>query len=168
MAGVEQLVIRRAVVADAEGITMAHRAAILAKAVRDYPPEVLEDWAGPITEEGMSKLQEKILSPDHIFFVAVFADQIIGFSEACITEQQLTACYTKPNPVGGVGAKLLQALETEVLAAGCAVLKTHSSINAVPFYKKHGYEVLEYAEHLRDSGLTMACAKMRKTLGDTE
>jgi hypothetical protein len=168
MARVEQLVIRRAVAEDAEGICLAHRAAVLAKAAQDYPPELIKEWVGTITEEKLIKLKGKILSPEYIVFVAVFDNEIVGFSEAFITEQELVACYTKPNPIGGVGKKLLQALESEVLALGCNVLKTDSSINAAPFYQKHGYILLEHGEHQLNSGAVMACAKMRKTLGDVD
>jgi putative acetyltransferase len=158
------LVIRRAEEADAEGILMAHRIAILSKAIQDYPSEIIEEWAAKVEIDRINHLKSKISDPDYIFFVADYKGDILGFSQAKPSEKELTACYTKPNAVGNVGTKLLKALEFAVYQAGFRDLEMDASINAVGFYQNHGYELMEHGKHQLKSGSFMACAKMRKTL----
>jgi putative acetyltransferase len=155
-------------VADAEAILLAHRAAILAKAVRDYPLELVEEWAPTLEEKRLNNLQAQIDDPDHIWFVADLDGDILGFAQAQPAQKELTACYVKPNLVGRVGSQLLKALESAVYKDGFTVLEMDASINAVSFYQNHGYVLLEHGEHRLNSGAVMACAKMRKTLGDVD
>jgi putative acetyltransferase len=164
MSEIGVLVIRRAVASDAEGILMAHRAAVLSKAARDYAPEILEEWAAKVESERMNQLKLKINDPCYIFVVADMNGDILGFAEAKPADKELTSCYTKPNSVGNVGSQLLKALELAVYQAGFRDLEMDASINAVPFYQKQGYELLGYGSHQLRSGAIMSCAKMRKTL----
>jgi ribosomal protein S18 acetylase RimI-like enzyme len=39
-----------------------------------------------------------------------------------------------------------------------------ASLNAESFYRKHGFEIIEYATHQLTSGQEMACVKMWKIL----
>ena len=47
---------------------------------------------------------------------------------------------------------------------GLLQLHMNASLNAEAFYRRAGYEVLEYGIHRLDTGLEMACVKMKKVL----
>jgi ribosomal protein S18 acetylase RimI-like enzyme len=43
-------------------------------------------------------------------------------------------------------------------------LELESSVTAVSFYRREGYEVIDRGEHILRNGQRMACIKMRKDL----
>ena len=79
--------------------------------------------------------------------------------------QSLQGLYVHPG-FGrcGIGSKILAALEQEAALLGLSYLKADASINAEAFYRKQGFEVIEYGTHQLASGQKMTCVKMRKTL----
>ncbi len=139
-------------------------AAVRGIAVKDYPPEVIENWAGgPVTD---AMLERFFLNPDNgIRLVAEIDGEIVGMGELIITNNELRACYVSPSATRkGVGTAIMREIERIALANGVEYLQMDSSLTAEPFYKAMGYEVLEYGEHILRSGHPMACVRMRKVL----
>jgi GNAT superfamily N-acetyltransferase len=64
----------------------------------------------------------------------------------------------------GVASALFKTLETKARALGMRVLKMESSVTAVPFYVKHGFQERSRGTHRLAGGLLMACVNMEKRL----
>jgi len=155
------LTIRPAVPADAVAILRVHREAILARSAAHYPPATLDAWAVGPTPERIARQQHQIADPAVITLVAENAGQILGFAIAAPAAGELRSLYVKPNPVGGVGSALLAELEARAFAI-CPALACDASLNAVPFYRSHGYVEQAALEHTLSSGARVACVRMVK------
>jgi putative acetyltransferase len=137
-------------------------------AVKDYPPEVIENWARiPVTEKGLQYLH---LNPDREIRLVVEVDgEIVGMGALVVANNELRACYVSPSAIRkGVGSAIIREIERIASQNGVTFLQMNSSITAEPFYKAMGYEVVEYGEHILHSGHPMACVKMRKGLRQVE
>jgi ribosomal protein S18 acetylase RimI-like enzyme len=151
---------------DAAAILEIHAAAVHQTAAPYYSEEVINSWARlPITSERIERVKQKwIENPGHQIVVAKQSSQIVGFS-FIDKSNELQGLYVHPNCGRcGVGAKILAVLEREALSLGFSYLQADASINAEAFYKKQGFETVEYGTHRLASGQEMACVKMQKTL----
>ena len=156
--------IRHAKEADAQGILEAHRSAVHEIASRDYPQDILNEWAKPLTPDRTENYLKNSL-PKETTLVAEVDGRIAGFGAIVESENELRAVYVSAQFARqGIGAALLNALETLAKKLGCPELHMDSSVTAERFYKTHGYEVLERGEHTLRSGRRMVCVKMRKSL----
>lgn len=71
---------------------------------------------------------------------------VVGFGEWAHGDGagEVVACYVHPDHAReGVGSALLDRLHAELRAAGYERATLVSSLNAVSFYERHGYEVVE-------------------------
>lgn len=139
-------------------------AAVRGISVKDYPPDVIENWAGPPVTEAM--LERLLINPDkEIRLVAEIEGEIVGMGALVIATNELRACYVSPSAIrNGVGSAIIREIERIALENDVTFLQMDSSVTAEPFYKAMGYEVIEYGEHILSSGGRMACVKMRKSL----
>jgi putative acetyltransferase len=149
---------------DGRSFIEVRNAAVRGIAVKDYPLEVIENCAGPPVTEAM--LERFFLNPDKgIRLVAEIDGEIVGIGELIIATNELRACYVSPSAIRkGVGSAIIGEIERIALKNGVTFLQMDSSVTAEPFYKALGYEVLEYGQHILQSGHPMACVKMRKFL----
>jgi putative acetyltransferase len=149
---------------DGRSFIEVRNAAVRGIAVKDYPPEVIENWAGPPVTEAM--LERFFLNPDKgIRLVAEIDGAIVGIGELIIATNELRACYVLPSAIRkGIGSAIIREIERIALENGVTFLQMDSSVTAEPFYKALGYEVLEYGQHILRSGHPIACVKMRKLL----
>jgi putative acetyltransferase len=149
---------------DARRFLEVHRAAVRGIAAKDYPTEVIEDWAGlPVTEQSI----ERFLSnpDDEIRLVAETDGVIVGIGCLVAAQCELRACYVAPQAArSGVGSALVREIERIARSRGLTYLEMDSSVTAEPFYLYHGYTSLERGEHVLGSGRRMACVKMKKLL----
>jgi putative acetyltransferase len=160
-----RLKIRPARSSDARGILEAHRSAVRETAVRDYPPEVIEIWGPPVTDERVQWYAQGPLLQETTV-VAEIDGHIAGFGVIIESNNELRAVYVA-HKYGkqGVGSALLQELERLARERGCKELAMDSSLTAEAFYLHHGFQALERGEHpMSDTGRTMACVRMRKVL----
>ena len=147
---------------DGRSFIEVRNAAVRGIAVKDYPLEVIENWAGPPVTEAM--LERLVVNPDNeIRLVAEIEGEIVGMGALVIATNELRACYVLPNAVRkGVGSAIIDEIERIAMKNGLTFLQMDSSLTAEPFYKALGYEVLEYREHVLHSGHRMASVNMRK------
>ena len=149
---------------DALAFLEVHHAAVRGLAAKDYPQQVIEDWAPTlITDESIRRV---LVNPDEeIRLVAELDGNVVGIGALVVANCELRACYVVPNAVRrGVGSALVSGIEHIAKAKGFSYLQLDSSVTAEPFYEALGYEVRERSEHVRRSGLPMACVKMHKAL----
>ncbi|GEP58767.1 GNAT family N-acetyltransferase [Reyranella soli] len=150
--------IRPATPADAEALCALHKASVRALCLGAYTAEEIEAWLREREPAGfrhaMTKGGETILVAEHDGSVAGFAS---------IKETMLFGLYVDPAGGRGAGGPLLQAAEGEVRRRGAAILSLQSTLNAVPFYRKHGY-MRQARSTVRRGGRDLAVLDMVKTL----
>jgi len=98
-------------------------------------------------------------------YVALVAGRVVGYS--AISGGRVSAVYVRPRYVGrGVGARLLRVVESVARRKRVRRLELASSVNAIPFYRRHGYRLTRWSSYtFRQSGVSIRCAYMRKSLG---
>jgi putative acetyltransferase len=162
----DQLRLEPAQPEDATAILAIHAAAVHQTAAPYYSEEVINSWSRlPITNDRIERVKQKwIENPNHRIIVARQNHETVGFG-MIDKNNELQGLYVHPD-FGrcGIGAKVLAVLEQAAALLGLSYLKTNASINAEAFYRKQGFEVIEYGLHPLASGQEMACVKMRKTL----
>ncbi len=156
------LTIRRGRQEDKEAIWRVHRRAVSETCASHYPPEVIEIWAGRLRPE---KYAEAIDRYD--FFVAEEGGEIVGFGELGQETGEVQGLYVSPALKGrGVGWKLLRTLEERARAYGLKSLSLTSSLNAVAFYERAGFEAVEERSDTIAPGVVRASVRMFKRLPD--
>jgi putative acetyltransferase len=130
-----------------------HHAAVRGIAAKDYPPEVVADWAPiPVTNKSVERF---LTDPDgEIRLVAEIDGTIVGIAALILANCELRACYVAPE---GVGSALVREIERIARDHGLAYLQLDSSVTAGPFYSHHGYSLRQRGEHTLRSGRRIAC-----------
>jgi putative acetyltransferase len=154
---------------DIAAIMEIHYAAVHQTAQSFYPEEVINGWSPPKDNDRINRIKRAIENPDEWLIVAKQNNLIVGFGSIAPKDNQLRALYVHPSfGRRGIGARILTALEHEARSLGLSYLQMDASINAESFYRKHGFEIIEYATHQLASGQEMACVKMQKTLNGSD
>ena len=160
--------IRNAVRAEWPEVVAIHRRAIHEIAIADYPPEVLNAWGPPITEQDFPELLAKFdekLEHGQVVIVAEINGTLAGFGELVPERNELLALYVNPDfNRQGVGTAILLELERIARDKQLSFLQMKASLTAVPFYKAHGFKALGRDIHVLQSGAGMDCVKMRKDM----
>ena len=80
---------------DALAFLQVHHAAVRGIAAKDYPPEVVEDWAPmPITNQSIERF---LTNPDgELRLVAEIDGRIVGIGALVLAKSELRACYVAP------------------------------------------------------------------------
>ena len=151
-------VIRRATAKDAEAICALHKEAVRRLCAGAYSAEQIEAWVGPRVPENY----RKAMSADETMFVAERACRVAGF--ASLKDETLLGLYVDPTSGRGLGRQLLAAAAAEARGHGVAVLSLQATLNAVPFYRRHGYSVDRAGVVLR-GGLKLPVVEMSRPLG---
>ncbi len=157
--------VRIAVTTDAEAIVRTHYEAVWSTARRHYPPDILDTWAGRLTEANYKQVRQEIADAEMVILVAESSSRIAGFGMIVPADEELRAVYVGP-AFGrqGVGTAILHRLEQTARERRVDRLNLSSSINAEAFYGKHGYEVVERTTYRLRSALEMTCVRMAKRL----
>jgi putative acetyltransferase len=137
--------------------------AIRGLAVSHYPPDAIEGWVVPVTDEAVRDL---MLNRDHeIRLVAELDGKPVGIGALILERSELRACYVSPESARrGCGSALVLEIERLALENGLTRLDLAASINAEAFYAAHGYEVRERSEVVLGNGHRMAAVWMWKNL----
>jgi putative acetyltransferase len=156
--------VREMLNSDARACLEVHHAAVRGIAAKDYPTEVVEDWAPtPVTEKSIERFL--INSDGELRLVAEIDGRIVGVGALVLANCEFRACYVAPEAARrGVGSALVREIERIARDNGLAYLQVDSSVTAEAFYAAHGYYVRQRSEYTLPSGRRMACVKMQKAL----
>jgi N-acetylglutamate synthase-like GNAT family acetyltransferase len=155
--------IRPATINNSEEISKCHRASIQKLCKDHYSPETIEKWTGILLPKIYGNaIKEKIL------IVAEEKNKISGFGILDIEHTELSALYIHPDSTGkGIAKKILSRLEAIALEKNVHQLNLCSTMNAIGFYKHHGYLDGSTTFHKLPNGIRLECIKMHKMLRKT-
>lgn len=153
---------------DAAALLKIHGAAVHRTAAPFYPPEIIQNWSRlSISPQRVAWVQEHwIEDPALTVIVARTGDRPVGFG-FIHQANELQALYVHPDfGRRGIGSRLIAALIQAARQQGMPYLTAHASLNAAAFYQRNGFDVLGPGTFRLNSGYTMDCVKIRKTLAD--
>lgn len=155
--------IRSADADDAAHILDMHHDSVHKLAKTHYPQNKLDSWSPPPTPERIHKLADKLHSGEELGFVAEHKDKIIGYGALVPDGKEVRAVYVSPEWAHqGVGKALLtQIMKKAISEFGIEQLTLSSSLNAIAFYQRHGFEIIEMRDHCMQSGDSLKSAYMR-------
>lgn len=168
--------LREATPADENAIRRVHRESILGLGPRGYDDEQVQAWASGCDS---ADYVEAITADPIYYLVAEREDRVVGFGSLNYDVSQdeyetpidaeVTAVYVHPAAAGaGIGTTLYESLEADARKNACSVLGLWASLNAVPFYERHGYQRVRSIDHEfssdLDTGVTGEVVEMYKDL----
>src|SRR5262245_42240235 len=104
------MTVRFATRADARKILETQHSAIHEIAAKDYPQEVVNEWARPITPEAVEKYSRALSTQSTV--VAEIDGDVVGFGEIVESMNELRAVYVAAKYARrGVGRAILEKLE---------------------------------------------------------
>lgn len=125
---------------DAGAVCNIQTSAIRKICSTSYGKEISEQWAADMeaNDDYISFIRKRQMT------VAISNDRIVGFGCLDISGDEITKLYVSPDfSRRGIGSALIQYLEEQARKAGCSRIKVCSSKNAVTFYGRHGYSMLD-------------------------
>jgi GNAT superfamily N-acetyltransferase len=129
-----------------------------------YPEPDLETWAASPMPP---RFGEVLVSQRAL--VAEEDELAVGFGFLDRDDHELAAVYVSPTHARrGVGRLLLAALEAEARAAGIPVLRLASSLNAIGFYQRNGYQLRGEHRFRHPEGFDLPCVWMDKELASPD
>jgi putative acetyltransferase len=150
--------IRPAGLADAEAMCALHKAAVRALCVGAYTTQEIEAW---LSEREPAGFRQAMTDGGETILVAERDGAVVGF--ASIKGTVLFGLYVDPASGRGAGRLLLEAVEDEVRRRGATILTLQATLNAVPFYRKHGF-MRQDRSTVRRGGRDLAVLDMIKVL----
>lgn len=137
-----------------------HAASVRRLGAAHYSWEQIESWAqGP----GLDRYVEFLAEAE--VYVAERGGAPCGYGLVLPEEGEVQAVYVHADHARqGVGAAILEHLESRARAAGAQRLRLRASLNAEPFYLRAGWRVVERTTHVTRGGLELACVWMEKRL----
>ena len=151
-------IIRPAGLADAEAMCALHKAAVRRLCLGAYTAKEIEAW---LSEREPAGFRHAMTDGGETMLVAERDGAVVGF--ASIKATVLFGLYVDPAKGRGAGRVLLAAAEGEVRRRGATVLSLQATLNAVPFYRQHGFTRQERST-VRRGGRDLAVLDMIKTL----
>ena len=156
------LALRPALPEDRVLIWTLHTAAIRRLCSTHYSPAQIEAWAGFLTPERYAAV---VVDPHRHVIVATDNTALVGFGQYHPGAAEIEAIYVHPEHVrSGVGKAILQHFERLARGAGVNAMVLTATLNAVPFYQHHGFQLVAFAELDHPSGVRLRCANMSKPL----
>lgn len=150
--------IRPAGPADAEAMCTLHKAAVRSLCAGAYTTDEIEAW---LRDREPAGYRQAMTEGGETMLVAERDGAVVGF--ASIKQSLLFGLYVDPGQGRGAGRPLLEAAEDLVRRSGATVLSLQSTLNAVPFYRKHGF-MRQDRSSVRRGGRDLAVLDMIKAL----
>jgi putative acetyltransferase len=158
----KDMIIRSAKLSDRDKIALTHKASIETLCARHYSAQQIAKWMRIIS----SNIYENAIQAK-IMIVAVEDEKILGLGILDVEIKEICAVYVHPKAVGtGVGKKILAKLEQRALEYGLDHLALGATVNALGFYKKHGYCGDEIGFHVLPDGTKLKCIRLQKELNN--
>jgi N-acetylglutamate synthase-like GNAT family acetyltransferase len=152
--------VRKARTEDRGAIWRVHISAIKEGCAGHYSSEVIQAWVA------RTQPQNYIAAISGLDFLLAEEDGVIlGFGILNATHREIQGLYVSPESAGrGIGTHLMHFLENRAREMGIETLQLFSSLNAVSFYKRLGYQAREELKHQLSPGIVRTGVRMEKRL----
>lgn len=152
--------IREGVPEDESRITEAHVASVRGVDESAYDDDELAVW-----ESGAASTSYALDDAATVFLVAEDDRKVAGFAEASVDEADLNKLYVDPSyQHRGIAMSLSDEIDRRLRSQGVGAVYVEASVNAVPFYKRVGYE--EVGTHQKP--ITLDGISVEMTMVDME
>lgn len=149
--------IRPATAANAADLDAIQAAAVREFGPRAYDEAVVRHWAGHDVDWDARS--------ERTVVVAERDGSVVGFGELDPDAGEVVSVYVHPNAArSGVGSAILRELEQRARHRGVDTMGVLSSLNAVEFYERHGYERTDRVTYEFEDGVEMAAVWLEKSL----
>ena len=102
---------------------------------------------------------------ERVLIVAENNGVVIGFAQYTPELALIEAVHVEPSMArSGIGNMLVNAIEKVAMSQGASKISLESSLNAVEFYKKCGYQRKQSSSYLCKDGVTLETVSFEKVL----
>ncbi|MGE0171360.1 MAG: GNAT family N-acetyltransferase [Oligoflexales bacterium] len=151
------IIVRRATPDDRNIIADVHTRSIRGLAASHYTSDQIFGWSA-------NRIPERYPVDTEYMIVALINDVVVGFGELHLKTHEVRAVYVDPGYARkGVGHALLINLEKAARRFEIRGLHLGASLNAVEFYKAHGYYIVRNDCKLTTNGVELPYVSMAKT-----
>lgn len=154
-------VVRPAREADLPRLRVLFQRSIRALAVGHYEDPQIEAWAGSAEDDDW-------IAPSELpgVWVAQIGVSLVGFAELDVEDREVRMVYVEPTVADrGIGTRLLERVEAEAAGRGIEGLSLRSSLNAVSFFERFGWEKRAEREQRLADGTILRIVDMEKAIG---
>ncbi len=156
------IVIRDMKADDRDAVISIHKLSIFSLCRDYYSEQEMKAWTDRLTPE---LFDEGIKNENNVGVVAVAANIVIAYGFINVKDRELRALYVLPEYKGrGAGRLIMARLEDMARKKSISRLSLQSTINAVGFYQKSGYQTINPEKHLINDEISVACVRMEKDL----
>jgi N-acetylglutamate synthase-like GNAT family acetyltransferase len=152
--------VRRATDADKKSIWQVQTSAIRELCGTHYAHKDILQWSNLLSPKSHGQaLREREV------FVAEKGNNIVGYGQLNLQHEAIEAIYVSPTCVRlGVGTILLERLEEAAREIGINSLHVCSTLNAVGFYERNGYQAKGKTVYRLPPHIDLPCVRMDKRL----
>lgn len=152
--------IRLAKVEDRAEILQLQSSSLRVLASKDYGPEEIES---------LVRSQAKARFYSEVIFVAICQEKIVGFASLLIHKYQIGGVYVHPEfSRQGIGSRLLEVVENTAIEKGYKSLSVLSSLTAIDFYQKQGYQMHSHRYFWSEEKVSILSGILNKRLIEAE
>lgn len=153
--------LRAAEIADSEAILVVHVAAIIEHGPAAYTDKQVAAWAAKT--DGVDRYKDAVRETELI--VAEHESRLVGFGELDIESGEVVAVFVSPEyGRQGIGSSLLAHCEQRLRDEGVETARLRAVLNAVEFYRHHGYEKTTREPYTTTNGVEADAVWMTKSL----
>jgi len=156
------ITIRDMAAADRDAAIFIHRQSIFGICKDHYAEQEMKAWTDRLTPE---LFDEGIKDENNVGVAAVAENIVIGYGFFNVSDRELRALYVLPQYAGqGAGRLIMARLEEMAQGKNIRRLSLQSTVNAVEFYQKLGYQKIKTEMHQINDEVSIACVHMEKNL----
>lgn len=154
------MLIRRAELNDKNWICNLHTAATLGLCKTHYSEHQIQAWIKYISPA----LYHEVIQKQYAV-VAMNGRRLVGFGAINLDNFEIDALYVSPQASGkGIGLGLLKILENKAKRMGATRMQLYSTLNAVAFYSRASYRIVQAAVETLPDGVELDCVYMEKII----